>query len=82
MQDTGVAITTRGGATTREDCLRPQIQLDGTKKVWFDIDAKKDTFFKAQDEMHKNSGKLPIYEIPTAFDSNLEVGPSRQHGTL
>ena len=32
--------------------------------------------------MHKNSSNLPVYEIPTTFDSTLEVGPSRQHDTL
>ena len=32
--------------------------------------------------MHKNFGKLHVYEIPTTFDSTLEEGPSRQHGTF
>ena len=30
----------------------------------------------------RNPDKLTVYEIPTAFDSTLVVGPSRQHGTL
>ena len=27
-------------------------------------------------------GKFLVYEIPSAFDSSLEEGPSWQHGTL
>ena len=60
----------------------PQILLAGKKKVQFDIDAKKDTFFEAHNLIERNLGKSPIYEMPTALDSSLEVGPSRQHGTL
>ena len=29
-----------------------------------------------------NPGKTPIFGMPFAFDSSLEVGPSRQYGTL
>ena len=29
-----------------------------------------------------NPGKLPIVDMPFAFDPSVEVGPSRQHGTL
>ena len=30
----------------------------------------------------RNIGKSPVYEMPSAFDSSLEAGPSRQLGTL
>ena len=30
----------------------------------------------------RNPSKLPVHEMPTAFDSTSVVGPSRQHGTL
>ena len=32
--------------------------------------------------IRRNPGKSPVYEIPFAFDSSLEAGPSQQHGTL
>ena len=32
--------------------------------------------------MHRNYGKLPLYKIPTTFESTLEAQPSRQYGTL
>ena len=81
-QDVDVAVVTRGGATTREDILIPQVRLAGKKKVQFDVNVEKDTFFEAQDKMSRNFGKLHVYEMPTAFDSTLEAEPSRQHGTL
>ena len=32
--------------------------------------------------IRRNLGKSPVYEMPSTFDSSLEAGPSRQHGTL
>ena len=32
--------------------------------------------------IRRNLGKSPVYEMPPTFDSTLEVGPSRKHGTL
>ena len=75
-QDVDVFVITRRGGTTREYSSIPQIWLAGKKKVKFDVNVKKDTFFEAWGEMRKNPGRLPIYEMPTAFDSTLEVGPS------
>ena len=65
-----------------EEVPWPQVQLDGKKKVPFDIDAKWDTFFKSRDVIRRNPIKSPIFEMPSAFDSSLEAKPSRQHGTL
>ena len=48
----------------------------------FIINAEKDTFFEACDVIGRNPCKLPIYEMPTALDSILVVGPLRQHGIL
>ena len=81
-QDVDVAVVTRKGATIGEDSLIPQVRLAGKKKVHFDVTIEKHTFFEPQDEMHKNSDKLLVYEIPTAFDSTLEARPSRHHGAL
>ena len=60
----------------------PQIQLHGTKKATFDIAIEKETLFGAQDVIGRNLGNSPIYEMPPTFDSTLEGGPSRKHGTL
>ena len=81
-QDVDFIGITHRGATTREDSLIPQAWLSGKKKVQFDFNTEKDTFFEAWDEMRRNSGKLPIYEMPTSFDSTLEEGPLQQHRTL
>ena len=42
----------------------------------------KDTFFDAKNAIGRNLGKLPVVDMPFAFDSFVEVGPSWQHGTL
>ena len=59
-----------------EDSPHPQTQLAGKKKVHLDIDTEKDTFFEAHDAIERNPGKLPIYEMPIVFYSNLVTGPS------
>ena len=38
--------------------------------------------FKAKHAIGINLGKLPIIDMSSAFDPSVEVGPSRQHGTL
>ena len=74
--DVDIAIVTHAGATTGEDGPRPQIQLARQKKVLFDINAEKDTFFEARNAIGRNLGKLLAYEIPTTFDTTLVAGPS------
>ena len=46
------------------------------------IATKKDTFFCAKNAIERNPGKLPIVDMPFAFDPFVETIPSRQHGTL
>ena len=82
MKDVDVGIVTRAGVTTGDDGPRLQVRLAGKKKVGFDIATKKDTFFDTKKEIGRNLGKLPIVDMPFAFDPSVEVGPSRQHGTL
>ena len=65
-----------------KDGMHPQIQLAGKNKVYFDIDAERDTFFEERYVIGRNPDKLHFYEMTTAFDSNSVVGPSQQHGTL
>ena len=43
---------------------------------------EKDTFFDVKNEILRNPGKLPIVDMPFAFDPSAEAGPSRQYGTL
>ena len=47
MQDVDVVVVTRVGATTGEDGPFPQGWLIGKKKVQFDVNREKDTFFEA-----------------------------------
>ena len=67
---------------TREDGLRPQVQIAGKKKAQFDITIERETFFEAHEVLGRNPGKTPIFGMPYAFDSLLDVGPSRKYGTL
>ena len=39
-------------------------------------------FFQAKHAIRRNPSKLPIVEMPYAFDPSVKVGPSRKHGTL
>ena len=77
-----VLVITHGGLMVGDDGLIPQVQLDGKKKVQFNVDTKRDTFFEARDAIRRYSGKLFVYEMPHAFDSTLVAGPLQQHGTL
>ena len=65
-----------------EDEQRKQVQIAGKKKVAFYIVMEKDTFFQTKHAIGKNLSMLPIIDMPFAFDPSVEVGPSRQHGTL
>ena len=47
VQSVDVAIITHGGATTGDDGLIPQVRLARRKKVQFDVDDERDTFFEA-----------------------------------
>ena len=82
MKDVNVGIVTRVGATTRDNGPWLQVHLTGKKRVTFDITTKKDTFFDTKNAIRRNLGKLPIVDMPFAFDPSVEAGPSRQHGTL
>ena len=42
----------------------------------FDIATNKDTFFDAKNVIRRNPSKLPIIDMPFAFDPSVEVGPS------
>ena len=44
-QDVDVAVITQGGVGTKYASLRPEIWLDAKKKVQFDVDVERDTFF-------------------------------------
>ena len=81
-QDVDVAIFTHRGAMMGDDGTQSQVQLDGKKKVAFDIVIEKEIFFKTRDMIGRNIGKSHVYEILSSFDLSLEKGPSRHHGTL
>ena len=82
MKDVGVGIVTRTGATTGDDGPWIQVRLVGKKKVTFDIAIEKYTFFDGKNEIRRNPGKIPIVDMPFAFDPSVEVGQLQQHGTL
>ena len=82
MKDVDVWIVTHTDMTTGDDGLRQQVRLVGKKKVAFDIAIEKYTFFGAKNAIGRNPGKLPIIDMPFAFDPSVEAGPSRKHGTL
>ena len=42
----------------------------------FDIATEKDTLFGAKNAIKINTGKLPIIDMPFAFDPSVEAGPS------
>ena len=63
---------------------RPLINVRpaGQKKVQFDVNAEKETFFDTRDMLNRNTGKLPVYEIPPVFNSTKLSGSSRKVSTL
>ena len=76
MRDVNVGIVTRTGVTTGDDGPWLQVWITGKKKVAFDIAIEKDTFFDTKNEIRRNPGKLPIIDMPSAFDPSIEIGPS------
>ena len=82
MKDVDVGIVTHAGATTSDDGQRQLVRIAGKKKVAFDVVTKKDTFFESKQVIGRNPGKLPIIDMPSAFDPSVEAGPSQQYGTL
>ena len=82
MKDVDVGIVACIGVTTGDDGPWLQVQLTSKKKVPFDIATEKYTFFESKNAIGRNPSKLPIVYMPFTFDPSIEVGPSRQHGTL
>ena len=58
------------------------MRLSIKNKSHFDIVTERDTFFEAYEALGRNPGKTPIFGMPSDFDSSLEVGASRNYGTL
>ena len=79
MKDVNVGIVTRVGATTGDNGPWLQFWLAGKKKVTFYIATEKDTVFNAKNWIGINPGKLPIVDMPFAFDPSAKAGPSRQY---
>ena len=77
MKDVDIGIVTRAGATTGDDGPRLQVRLAGNKKVALDIMTEKYTLFDAKNAIERTPGKLPVVDMPFAFDSSVEAGPSR-----
>ena len=77
MKDADVGIITRAGATTGDDRSQQPVRLAGKKKVAFHIAIEKDTFFEAQQAIGRTPSKMPIIDMPFAFDPSVEAGPSR-----
>ena len=50
--------------------------------IAFDITTEKDAFFQAKQVIGRNLGKMPIIDMPFAFDPFVEAGPLQQHDTL
>ena len=82
MKDVDVGIISCVGAIIGDDGPWFLVQHSGKKKVTFDIVTEKDTFFDAKNAIGKNPGKLPIVDMPFAFDPSVEAGPSWKNGTL
>ena len=49
------------------------------ENVQFNVDTKKETFFDARDMLNRNTGNLPIFEMPLVFDSKIFSRSSRKH---
>ena len=82
MKDVDIWIVTCTGATTGEYGSHQQVLFTGKKKVEFHTMTEKDTFFEAKHAIERNSSKLHVISMSSGFDPSVEVGPSRQHGTL
>ena len=82
MKDADVGIVTRASTTTGDDEPRQHVRLASKKKVGFDIATDFFSFFEAKQAIGRNLGKMPIIDMPFAFDASVEAGPSWQHGTF
>ena len=82
IKQTYFGVITRGGAPTGDDGPLPNICLVAQKKVQFDVHIEKETFFDTRDMLNRNTGKLPIYEMPPIFDLTTMPGSSRKGSTL
>ena len=77
MKDADFGIIIHASKTTSDDGPRQPIWLVGKKKAAFDIATEKDTFFEVKHVIGRNLCKMPIIDMPFAFDPSIEVGPSR-----
>ena len=59
----------RGGAMTKDNGPLLNFCPVAQKKVQFDMEMEKETFFKVNDTLTKDNGKVPIYKISLNFDS-------------
>ena len=74
MKDVDVGIVTHTGVTTGDDGPWLQVCLACKKNITFDIVTEKYTFFDSKNEIRRNPGKLPIVDMPFAFDPCVEAG--------
>ena len=76
MKDADVGIVTRASMKIGDEGPWQPSWIAGKKKDAFDIATKKDTFFEAKKAIGRNLGKIPIIDMPFAFDPSIEEGPS------
>ena len=62
--------------------MLPHIHPVARKKVQFDVENEKETFFDTRDILNKHTDKLHIYEMPPTLDLIVMSGPSRKANTL
>ena len=62
--------------------MLPHIHPAARKKVQFDVENEKETFFDTRDILNKHAGKLHIYEMPPTLDLTMMLGPSWKANTL
>ena len=48
------------------------------KKVQFDVENEKETFFDTRDILNKHMGKLHVYEMPPTFDLTVMLRSSHK----
>ena len=48
----------------------------------FDVDTEKEILFDARDIINRYTGRLPIYDMPPAFDLTLVAIPSWKVGNI
>ena len=75
-EDVDVDIVTHVGTIAGDDGPQQLVRLASKKKISFDVATEKDTFFEEKQAIGRNPGKLPIIDMPSAFNPSVEVGPS------